>query len=126
MSSKSLFHNTLPLSHTRSILYTENIAKLKKLRIFGGGTPSAPHSGFQGSRRLFHLTSLSALALEFACTLLRPIGLRVCSFLLEAFVMATLEQKAPAVGASKATVHKNFIGGEWVESHTDRKSTRLN
>ena len=40
--------------------------------------------------------------------------------------MATMEQKAPSVGASKATVHKNFIGGEWVESHTGRTFENLN
>ena len=35
--------------------------------------------------------------------------------------MATLEQKAPsAAKGAKAPVYKNFIGGEWVESHDRR------
>src|SRR5271165_4557466 len=47
-------------------------------------------------------------------------------FAVEAFFMATMEQKAPAVVASKATVYENFIGGEWVESHTGRTFENLN
>jgi alpha-ketoglutaric semialdehyde dehydrogenase len=40
--------------------------------------------------------------------------------------MATMEQKAPAAVASKATVYKNFINGEWVESHSGRTFENLN
>ena len=40
--------------------------------------------------------------------------------------MATMEQKAPALGAKTATIYKNFIGGEWVESHTGRTFENLN
>ena len=37
-----------------------------------------------------------------------------------------MEQKAPSAAASKATVYKNFINGEWVESHTGRTFENLN
>ena len=41
--------------------------------------------------------------------------------------MATLEQKAPSMAAGpKARVYKNFIGGEWVESHTGETFDNLN
>ena len=32
--------------------------------------------------------------------------------------MATAEQAVTKTAAGKATVYKNFINGEWVESHT--------
>ncbi len=41
--------------------------------------------------------------------------------------MATLEQKAPSVASgAKARVYKNFINGEWVESHTGHTFENLN
>src|ERR1022692_1243934 len=81
ISRKSLFQNTLHISPTRSILYTENIANLNKLRI-SGGRGYAAHSTFGCPRfapRLSALTWVSALAPEFASTVLRPIRLRVCT-----------------------------------------------
>ncbi len=40
--------------------------------------------------------------------------------------MATVEQTVTKTAASKATVYKNFINGEWVESHTGRTFENLN
>ena len=40
--------------------------------------------------------------------------------------MATMEQAAPKVAAGKVAVYKNFIGGEWVETHTGRSFENLN
>jgi len=45
IASKSLFQSILPLSLTHSIVCVKNIAKLNKLRVFGGrGVPRAPNS----------------------------------------------------------------------------------
>jgi alpha-ketoglutaric semialdehyde dehydrogenase len=40
--------------------------------------------------------------------------------------MATMEQAAAKSATGKATVYKNFIAGEWVESHTGRTFENLN
>ena len=40
--------------------------------------------------------------------------------------MATAEQTVTKTATSKATVYKNFINGEWVESHTGRTFENLN
>src|SRR5208337_4426780 len=40
--------------------------------------------------------------------------------------MATAEQAVTKTAAGKATVYENFIGGEWVESHTGRTFENLN
>ncbi len=41
--------------------------------------------------------------------------------------MATMEQKAPAIHTGAQTrTYKNFIAGEWVESHTGRTFENLN
>ena len=40
--------------------------------------------------------------------------------------MATAEQAVTKTAAGKATVYKNFINGEWVESHTGRTFENLN
>ncbi len=41
--------------------------------------------------------------------------------------MATMEQKAPSIHTgAQPRIYKNFIDGEWVESHTGRTFENLN
>ena len=41
--------------------------------------------------------------------------------------MATMQQSAPSIrSGARPRTYKNFIGGEWVESHTGRTFENLN
>ena len=40
--------------------------------------------------------------------------------------MATMEQTTATTAIGKAAVYKNFIAGEWVETHTGRTFENLN
>src|ERR1017187_268628 len=91
ISRKSLFQNTLHISPTRSILYTENIANLNKLRISGG----------EGVRRALYVWVPQVRAASFGADQGICISARICLHrtppdtieslhtALEAFVMAT-------------------------------------